>query len=264
MNRRPAAVYARTLFFTLKIAADAARPSKTLSSANPAACIQCTQPASSLTFSSIVLGVYPCARRQSSKPWTCGFAKCSRLSTLFQCLRFCFSMLASFLCLEAAACDASPPPDRRRPDHIPLSTDDRSHLDLGGISLSDSFGRFRARLAVATSTNVAGASRSLGLRDGARLHRRARWCGDVVSPLWASEPVLSLGTAVVHASRQAFDWRIWRHDAVAVLPALAPQWLARELLPLGVPPSSRDPNIARPAILRCAAGLKAAGRPSRR
>jgi len=69
---------------------------------------------------------------------------------------------------------------------------------------------------------------------------------------------------MVHASRRAFDWRISRHDAVAALPGLAPQWLARDLLPLGFAHSSRNNKIARPAILRCAAGLKAAGRPSRR
>ena len=40
-------------------AADAVSPFKILSSAKPAACIQSVQPASSLTFSSMVLGVYP-------------------------------------------------------------------------------------------------------------------------------------------------------------------------------------------------------------
>jgi hypothetical protein len=69
---------------------------------------------------------------------------------------------------------------------------------------------------------------------------------------------------MVHASRRPFDWRISRHDAVAALPGLVPQWLARDLLPLGFAHSSRNNKIARPAILRCAAGLKAAGRPSRR
>jgi hypothetical protein len=54
-------------------------------------------------------------------------------------------------------------------------------------------GRFQLRFAVVASTDVAGASRSLGLRDGAWLHRGARWwCGDGASPREASEPVLSL------------------------------------------------------------------------
>jgi hypothetical protein len=44
-----------------------------------------------------------------------------------------------------------------------------------------------------------------------------------------------------------FDWRIWRHDAVAAFPGLAPQWLARDLLPLGFAHSSRNNKIARPA-----------------
>ncbi len=64
---------------------------------------------------------------------------------------------------------------------------------------------------------------------------------------------------------RAFHWRIWRHDAVAALPGLAPR---NGLLAIFFPcrlrrDVSRNNKIARPAILRCAAGLKAAGRPSR-
>jgi hypothetical protein len=93
------------------------------------------------------------------------------------------------------------------------------------------------------------------------IHHRARQCGDVASP-HSPEPVLSFGLAVTTRPWRAFDWRIWRHDAVAPLPGLAPQWLARDLLPLAFDHSSRNNKIARPAILRSAVGLKAAGQPS--
>ena len=47
-------------------------------------------------------------------------------------------------------------------------------------------------------------------------------------------------------------------------PAFPRNGLLAIFFPCGFAHSSRNNKIARPAILRCAAGLKAAGRPSRR
>jgi len=50
------------------------------------------------------------------------------------------------------------------------------------------------------------------------------------------------------------DGRISRHDAVAALPGLAPQWLARDLLPLPAAPSflaQQQDRSTRHPPLRC-------------
>jgi len=97
------------------------------------------------------------------------------------------------------------------------------------------------------------------------MHRRERWCGDITSPLRASEPELSLADCA-GATRPGGPLTGGSRATMRSLrsPAWPPQWLARDLLPLGFAHSSRNNKIARPAVLRCAAGLKAAGRPSRR
>jgi hypothetical protein len=59
---------------------------------------------------------------------------------------------------------------------------------------------------------------------------------------------------MLHAPPWPFGWRIWRHDAVAALPGLAPQWLAHDLLPLTAAPSflaQQQDRSARHPPLRC-------------
>src|SRR5271163_4863451 len=188
MNSRPAPAYSRMLFFPLKTAADAVSPSKTLSSAKPAACIQLVQPASSLTFSSMVLGVYPWSWSQFSKPSTYGFAKCSRLSTLFQCLRFCFDMIAPFVCLEPqhAASYVLRIAGCRDKSACPQKIG--AILDPVRISLSVPSVAFERGSRLSRGHGAAGPSRSLGCQMGALVHRRAVSCGDItvaVAALWS-------------------------------------------------------------------------------
>src|SRR5258707_6952570 len=67
--------------------------------------------------------------------------------------------------------------------------------------------------------------------------------------------MLSCGAASAQTIA-AFCWRITRHNTLAALADLYPQWLVRDLLPL--PPSGGIPREATrslsPAILRFAAG----------
>ena len=72
--------------------------------------------------------------------------------------------------------------------------------------------------------------------------------------------MLSCGAASAQTIA-AFCWRITRHNTLAVLADLYPQWLVRDLLPLppsgGIPREAKKPSAT---VLRCAAGLTAAGR----
>src|SRR5260370_42582802 len=86
------------------------------------------------------------------------------------------------------------------------------------------------------------------------------------SPRWRSafEPLLSCGAASAQTIA-AFCWRITRHNTLAALADLYPQWLVRDLLPL--PPSGGIPREAtRSLIPPSSASLraKAAGRSLRR
>ncbi|WP_128930934.1 hypothetical protein [Bradyrhizobium zhanjiangense] len=66
------------------------------------------------------------------------------------------------------------------------------------------------------------------------------------------EPGRFSGRAVWPASIPAFFWRITRHNTLAALADLYPQWLVRDLLPPAAKRrhSSRGNKIAQPAILR--------------
>jgi hypothetical protein len=73
-----------------------------------------------------------------------------------------------------------------------------------------------------------------------------------------------LDTADVHATRRAFDWRITTMRSLRS-PASPRNGLLAIFFPCRLRRhSSRNNKIARPAILRSAAGLEAAGRASRR
>jgi hypothetical protein len=91
-------------------------------------------------------------------------------------------MLASLLCLEAAE-HAAPhvPRIAKVPTNPAVHRLSVSILDSGGISLSAA-SVASERFAIATSTDVAGASRSLGRREHALVYSRSAWRGDVASP----------------------------------------------------------------------------------
>src|SRR6516162_64342 len=101
-----------------------------------------------------------------------------------------------------------------------------------------------------------GRGRSFSFARGGRalVHRRAAWCGDITSPLRASEPGALLGgLRWCHASRRAFDWRISRHDAVAALPGLAPAMACSRSSSTGLHPflAQQQDRSARRPPLRC-------------
>jgi uncharacterized protein (DUF736 family) len=95
------------------------------------------------------------------------------------------------------------------------------------------------------------------------------WCGEAIGGAVLAMPlsrVLSYEGCFCPRPSRPFCWRITRHNALAALADLCPAMArSRSSSPAAKGRhSSRVNKIAQPAILRCAAGLKAAGRSLRR
>ena len=95
------------------------------------------------------------------------------------------------------------------------------------------------------------------------------WCGEAIGGAALVMPlsrVFSYEGCFCPRPSRPFCWRITRHNALAALADLCPAMArSRSSSPAAKGRhSSRDNKIAQPAILRCAAGLKAAGRSLRR